>query len=387
VRVQVVASARLPYAGGASTHIGYLVDGLRNRGVDVRLQSLNGSMRPVRWFTTRVANRLGAGSWRLLMVRSNLAYFARTMEQFRESYDLVHAHDPFAATVSVGAVGGSRPVVLTMHGPLTYEMISNGVPKSSRLAGYCREVEQTAYLGCDRIIAVDSGQARILTEDFGVPACKVHVIRNAVDVAEVVALSSRSPAHVFQVPYLVVPRRLVHKNGVEHAIRALRYCRDETVQLVVAGDGPLSKNLREAAEILRVCNRVHFLGSIPREQLIPLMAQAMGVVVPSVPSAGVVEATSLSVLEAMACRVPVIGSNIGGIAEILSAGPCGILVPPGDERAIAKAMDVVHSGSFGPQEDMVRRAYELVTAEYDVAPWVDKVIAVYTSAIREKQCA
>jgi glycosyltransferase involved in cell wall biosynthesis len=111
-----------------------------------------------------------------------------------------------------------------------------------------------------------------------------------------------------------------------------------------------------------------------------MMRAACGVIVPSVPFGGVVEATSLAVLEAMAGGVPVIGSDIGGIAEIISSRDLGYLVQPGQPEAIARAMKAIHELDEGTRTERIGRAREHVRKEFCVSRWMTAILAAYEAA-------
>ncbi|MDP9454489.1 MAG: glycosyltransferase [Actinomycetota bacterium] len=102
-------------------------------------------------------------------------------------------------------------------------------------------------------------------------------------------------------------------------------------RFVVVGDGPLRKELLGLAEELGVHDRVLFLGFRPDAQA--LLGLMDVVAVPSVS-----EGTPLVVLEAMAAAVPVVASRVGGIPGQIQPGREGILVPPGDAKALGDAL-------------------------------------------------
>jgi glycosyltransferase involved in cell wall biosynthesis len=106
------------------------------------------------------------------------------------------------------------------------------------------------------------------------------------------------------------------------------------------------------------------------------------VLVPSVPVNAIVEATSLAVLEAMASRVPVIGSNIGGIAEIMGDGS-GFLVPAGDVEALAAAMQSVAALPASERERLGEKARARVRAAYGSDAWLARIVEVYRAAVHE----
>jgi glycosyltransferase involved in cell wall biosynthesis len=99
-------------------------------------------------------------------------------------------------------------------------------------------------------------------------------------------------------------------------------------QLAVVGDGDLREELERRAGELGVADRVRFLRFLP-----PASRQLASVDVFVLPSAW--EAFPISVLEAMACGVPTVATDVGGTAEALDDGVTGLLCPPGDPPALA----------------------------------------------------
>lgn len=97
------------------------------------------------------------------------------------------------------------------------------------------------------------------------------------------------------------------------------------------------------------------------------------VLIPSVASEAVIEATSISALEAMACGVPVIASNIGGLAELISNGLTGVLVPQANPLAIAQAITTVMNDSH-LRSDIGRRARQHVVNNHSHLRAADEFI-------------
>jgi glycosyltransferase involved in cell wall biosynthesis len=244
-----------------------------------------------------------------------------------------------------------------------------------------RRIEESAFASCARFIAVDRGQADILVDDFGVAREKISVIHNAVDCQEIHALSLGHSERGLPEPYFVVPRRLVPKNGVHVAIEALKLLPDGIVHLAIAGDGPLAADLRRIAEQPGLFGRVRFLGSLTRKQLLPLMAHSAGVIVPSVPYEGVVEATSLSVIESFACGVPVIASNIGGLTELIRNESTGLLFPAGDVRSLASSMLRLLQMPNSEKIRMCTSARDAALATWDMTPWFIRTSEAYGNAL------
>jgi glycosyltransferase involved in cell wall biosynthesis len=132
---------------------------------------------------------------------------------------------------------------------------------------------------------------------------------------------------------IVVPRRLFPKNGVEYLIRALPLILQEVeVEAVFIGDGPERGRLEALAKQLGVSHRVDFLGKRPHAEMPGLLSSGDLAVIPSL-----MEATSVAALEAMACELPVVASDVGGLPEIVN-GQVGGLFEAGNPEALARAV-------------------------------------------------
>jgi glycosyltransferase involved in cell wall biosynthesis len=105
------------------------------------------------------------------------------------------------------------------------------------------------------------------------------------------------------------------------------------VKMLIVGDGPERGALEALSQQLEVQNAVRFLGYMTREKLTPYYQQATVFVIPSLN-----EPQGIVIQEAMACGLPVVGSAVGGIPEMVRDGHNGLLVPPRDPQALAEAI-------------------------------------------------
>lgn len=132
--------------------------------------------------------------------------------------------------------------------------------------------------------------------------------------------------------------RLVERKGVRNLLEAVAELEPEVV-LTVAGDGPLGPELRELAASLGVAERVRFTGFVSEEELARELEGSDVLVLPAVEDAkGDVEGLGVVLLEAMQAGKPVIASRSGGITDIVIDRETGLLVEPGDSRALADAV-------------------------------------------------
>jgi glycosyltransferase involved in cell wall biosynthesis len=391
VRILLISQYPIPHGGGLSVHVSDLQASLREAGHDVELVEGKGLM-PHK--IHRALQRVICGGqndrYRRFILEGIVGNIGQKIKARAKGFDLIHCHDPVASYAVQQAYAGGvgrRPLVETVHGPLTYEskmMLGVEIADSDYLRRLW-EIESAAYGGADRIIAVDTGQARIVVEDFGQKRDKVSVIFNAVAVAKVMNLAASEPTAKVEGPYILVPRRLVQKTGVQVAIKALGEMGGSSgLKMVVAGDGPLRGDLEKLAADLGVAERVRFLGSVPREEVLRLAKRALAVVVPSIPASGVVEATSIAALEAMACGTSIIASNIGGLAEVIRNEETGFLVPPNDERALAGVLRKLYHETELRQQ-VARSGQDYVRAHLDTAIWLAKVLSVYDKTLKSGQ--
>jgi len=127
--------------------------------------------------------------------------------------------------------------------------------------------------------------------------------------------------------------RLVGLKGLRLIVSALpQLPRD--VHYLVVGTGPEESSLRTQAASLGVVSRVHFAGRVEHAQLPLALSQAELFVQPSIGE----EAFGISVIEAMACGLPVLAARIGGLPEVITDNETGWLVAPGDAAAWTSAL-------------------------------------------------
>ena len=177
--------------------------------------------------------------------------------------------------------------------------------------------------------------------------------------------------------YIIYFGRIDMDKGVINLIKAYETGRFK-VPLFIAGnssDGE-DKRLMEYVNEKQIPN-IKFLGFKQKSELMPLVQRAMFAVVPSVWP----DNSPNSVLEALACGKPVIGSNLGGIAEQVTP-ECGVLVPPCDPAALAESIDFLLSN---PQKiiEMGKAGHLRAKQEYSMEKHYSKLMTVINRLIRK----
>ena len=224
------------------------------------------------------------------------------------------------------SIGGSHESTLTRR-------LATMLSARSLVNAQARDLHRMASL-CDRIIAPSQWVYAALAAN-AVPPQKIFISRQAVAEALVERGSSRPAVRRGQELRVGFIGRLEHYKGAHILLEAMgQIPRDVPIRLVVAGSGtelPYLRTLEAAAE---GDARVEFLGPILHDQL-PEFLQRIDVL--AVPS-NYMETGPLVVLEAYAFGIPVMGANLGGIAERIRDGVDGWLLPFDDSRAWAAAM-------------------------------------------------
>jgi glycosyltransferase involved in cell wall biosynthesis len=149
-----------------------------------------------------------------------------------------------------------------------------------------------------------------------------------------VARAADTIAQHFPGPRILFVGRLVPYKGVDVLLKAMRHV---NATALIVGDGPLRQALQEQASRTEIGSRVHFLGHLADEEVIAHLHACDLFVLPSVTRA---ETFGVVQLEAMACGKPVVSTDLPtGVPWVNRHEHSGLVVPPGDERALASALN------------------------------------------------
>lgn len=255
---------------------------------------------------------------------------ARLARGFRPH--LIHAHTLFfySSLVAAALARWSRtPLLLTVHvGALS------ALPQPYRSAAqlYERTAGRLLIRAARRVICV-SGDVREHVLSLGADPSKVTVVPNGVDLRGFAPQSWPDSRADDGRPVLLCVGRLIVNKGQPDLLAAAATLKSEgrRFRIVLAGDGPLERQLERDVARRGLSDEVTFLGR--RDDVAALMRQADVFVRPSLS-----EGMSLAVLEAMASGLPVVLTDVSGSRELIEPGVSGLLVRPGDVEGLTSAL-------------------------------------------------
>jgi glycosyltransferase involved in cell wall biosynthesis len=174
--------------------------------------------------------------------------------------------------------------------------------------------------------------------------------------------------------------RLLAMKGVDTLISAipeiLRRLGDGKFLFVFAGPGDCNRYLSKIKE-MKIESSCLFTGPLPKENVIRLMRNAEFVVVPSF-----IENASYTILESLACGVPVVASDVGGIPEVITDGYNGLLVEKGSPKAIANA--IVKLLEDTPLKNLMgKNAQDTIQKKFSWSVNIKKYCEVYYDALEQ----
>jgi glycosyltransferase involved in cell wall biosynthesis len=185
------------------------------------------------------------------------------------------------------------------------------------------------------VVANSRYTARIIQKQYGITSDKMHVCHKSVEPSQYAPALAIRAETVPHPPRVLFVGGNMQRKGLPTLIQAAPSVAQVVpdVEFWVAGRDAAQAAMESLCESLGVRARFQFLGLKPQGELLALYAQSDAFAMPSL-----TEAFGVVFLEAMACGLPVVGTRVGGVPEIVRDGENGLLVPPDDPPALAEAL-------------------------------------------------
>lgn len=288
-----------------------------------------------------------------------------------EDFDVVHSHGALATILVAGRLrskGADLPLLYTEHDSTPWSCRYRH--RVERLARRCiyRQVNLRACRAASTVVTNFSALGDELAVRSRVADARVATVPNGADTA---AAGARHEEE-----YFLFVGSLIERKAPDLLLRALAAT---GARCTIVGDGPLRTGLVELAARLGITERVTFVGAVRPSDVPRYYERATALVLPSVS-----EGVPLVGLEALRSGVPVIASDLDGIATVVHHDHNGLLVPAGDVDALAAAIRRVELDA-----PLRQRLRDTAMAEaHEVPDWHDVVCrlrSVYSSA--SSRCA
>ena len=229
---------------------------------------------------------------------------------------------------------------------------------------------------------ISQGVRDHLIRDFHVSPQRARLIYNGIDLYQFQLSTShdrqlkRKEYDVQGEPILGIIARLSSVKGIDVLIKAMPDILNvfPRTQLWIVGEGPEEAALKRLAVRLNVGDRIVFKPIVNRTSVILPIFDIF--VMPSIQ-----EGLGLSVMEAQAAGIPVVASNVGGLPDVVDDGRSGILVTPGQSRALAeKIIFLLQNPSLA--QSMAREARMTIQEKFSLDQMVDKTVLFYEENLR-----
>ena len=375
MNVGLLASFYPVILGGAEVGLGVLLDGYKDIGLKHVLFTLSkvhgttsNEIVPIRFFG-HIPKKLKLFG---LPVFDPILAKRLSMLIRRNCIDLLHVQDTLSLRGAVTAVEDSGiPIVLSYHNVVGIPHASFGVPYPLNAWMDAREADiLEAARKCSMVIANSEYTAgRLAAAGLSRARVKAIYIGGAISswVPEVIG-SRHDPLRV-----LGVGRLQAHKGFHNLIFAAHRAFLDGTnIDIVIAGNGPYRRKLSLLVTELGMQRRVRTVGHVSPQKLISLYDWSDVVVLPTITP----EPFGRVAVEAMSRGKVVIGSNIGGIPEIIDDGETGFLVPPDSPTELAEKLSFL-SARPDVRREMGPRALERCKERFNFKKITEQVLDIY----------
>jgi len=248
----------------------------------------------------------------------------------KEKADMVHAHwiIPHGFLSVFFKKKYEIPLIVSAHG-------SDVFPLRNR---FFRAIQRKVLKNCNVCTVNSNATKNELIRRFPEFKNKVRIIPMGVDVN---FFNKGNVKNKFKehknIKIILFVGRLSEQKGIQYLIKSIPPINKKVknIKLLIVGEGAYKKELMKIIKRLNLETKVEFKGALPKNKLVDYYNLADVVVMPSLAGKAGTEGQGLVLLEAMACGKAVVGTNIGGIKDIIKDGVNGFLVNQKDSKEMA----------------------------------------------------
>lgn len=288
--------------------------------------------------------------------------------------EIIHAH----STIPTGLIGVivakiiGKSVFITAHG-MDINNFENH-PLFKRLLAF-------SLNNCSKTIAVSGDLAKKMIS-LGISKNKIMISRNAVDTDRFKPFKNEALRNIHKIKdndiLLLFVGYLDTFKGIFELINAFYDVnkRNKNSMLMIIGEGPKYDELKKKVFELDLEKSVIFTGKVSPVNVHEYYQSADIFVLPSY-----TEGIPISILEAMACGLPIVSSDVGGIPEVVKDCENGFLVPPKDKKQLAVKLDVLIEDS-NLRKKFAKNSIQIINDEFNIKNKIHELIKLYAEVNR-----
>ena len=403
MKICMLAPEFVPVWGGVGTYINDLV---RHLPKDMEIHVVTPNRGNLVKDKSSILRYFGSNVYVHYVSKANDTFFYNAEFQYacfkyvprllkEEQIDLIHSHTAQMPDLLLRFRKVSKPVITTVHTTIKSQRLGTKFSQKSIsslewsekatyfMYPFLRLAEEVYFRQARSLIFPSNWMEKFLKDNYSINGGG-RIIPNSVDMDDY-SFAKNDAIDAKLIPEDLKDRRLVlyvgrllAMKGVDTLISAipeiLRRLGEDKFLFVFAGPGDRIRYMSKIKE-LKIESSCLFTGPLPKENVIQLMRTAELVVVPSF-----IENAPYTVLESMACGVPVVASDVGGISEIITDGYNGSLVEKGSPKAVAKSIvKLLEDTSL--KNLMGKNAKETIKNKFSWSVNIKKYCEVYYDAL------
>jgi len=355
-----------PVRGGIEGHINLLATGLKRRGIEVSVLVSNTRFRVVKEEIDGIRVVRAPQVGRFASAPLNMTFF-HWLRKLGKDADVLHFHFPNpTAELSYLISGLNRRVIVTYHSDIVRQAVLGKIysPFLKRFLDLAETVIATSpiYLNSSRVLHRYRHKCRVIP--LGIDLSRFAPEKaNAASIAQL--------RRTYRRPIILFIGRFRYYKGIHTLIEAMK---EVDAVLLLIGTGPLEQALRDQVAALSLETRVRFLGEISDQDLVTYLHACDLFVLPSILRS---EAFGIVQIEAMACKKPVISTEImSGTSYVNQNGKTGLIVPPFDAGGMAAAINWMLARP-DVRDACGKAGYERVRSHFSSERMVDRILSLY----------
>jgi glycosyltransferase involved in cell wall biosynthesis len=285
-----------------------------------------------------------------------------------EKYQIVHCHGYFASTMGrIAAFLAGVPVIISHVHTTDWNLSKRNM-----------WIEKVLSKITDRIICCSEAVKQFVVSNEKIDQKKTITIYNGVNDLQpsgIINTDIESEENIFRI---IVVASLVHNKGHRYLLEAVSKIvkKNKKVRLIIVGDGVLKEELTSYAKSIGIGDYTEFTGLVTNVGEI-FKKSNIGVL-PSIEREGL----GISLIEAMCCGLPVVGTNIGGITEVIQDNINGFIVPPKDAGVIERKLSVLIDNRI-KRISMGNESRKLFEKKFDARIMLSQVDNLYNSLLKD----